>query len=147
MPTLSNAGVVEVIVDSTLEVEYLAERLVGPPGPATAQATEDTAGTAEIATQAEVDALIDDQRFITALKLANWAGRSQKFAQNIGDGVSTVITVAHNFNSRDVTVQVYRNSGDYETVVVQTHRPSLNEVQLVFDVAPAASAYSVVVRV
>jgi hypothetical protein len=116
-------------------------------GAATPQATEATAGKAEIATQAEVDALTDDQRFITPLKLANWSGRSEKFAQTIGDGSSTAITVTHNFNSRDVEVEVYRNSGNYDTVLVETRRTSVNAVQLVFDVAPASNAYAVVVRV
>jgi hypothetical protein len=33
MPTLSNSGTVEVIVDSVLEVQHISELSVGPPGP------------------------------------------------------------------------------------------------------------------
>lgn len=110
-------------------------------------ATEATAGIAEVATQAEVDALTDDSRFITPLKLANWSGRSRKMSQTIGDGAATSIAVTHNFNSRDVTVEVYRNSGNYDTVLVEVRRTSVNAVTIVFDTAPALNSYTVVVRV
>lgn len=116
-------------------------------GVTAAPASETVAGVAEIATQGEVDALTDDQRFITPLKLANWSGRSKKFEQTVGDGTSTSITVTHNFNSRAVQTEVYRNSGNYDTVLVETRRISVNAIQLVFDVAPAANAFAVVVRV
>lgn len=109
-------------------------------------ASEATAGIAEIATQPEVDALTDDARFITPLKLANWSGRSKKFSQVIGDAAATSITVTHNLNSRDVHTEVYRNSGNYDSVLVETRRTSVNAVTLVFDTAPALNSFVVVVR-
>lgn len=108
-------------------------------------ASETTAGTAELATQAETDAGTDDLRIVTPLKLANWSGRKLKFAQNIGDGSATSIPVTHNLNTRDVQVQVYRNSGNFDTVGVEVQRTSVNALAIVFASAPAANAYRVVV--
>lgn len=114
-------------------------------GTAAPAASETTAGTAEIATQAETDGGTDDLRIVTPLKLANWAGRKLKFSQNVGDGSATSITVTHNLNTRDVQVQVYRNSGNFDTVNVEVQRTSVNAVAIVFAAAPASNAHRVVV--
>ena len=114
-------------------------------GTAAPAASETTAGTAEIATQAETDTGTDDLRIVTPLKLANWAGRKLKFSQNVGDGSATSITVTHNLNTRDVQVQVYRNSGNFDTVNVEVQRTSVNAVAVVFAAAPASNAHRVVV--
>lgn len=110
-------------------------------------ASESSAGIAEIATQAEVDSGTDDQRFLTIAKLVASPFVKKKHAVNIGDGSATSFTVTHNFNTRDVIVQVFSNSGDYDTVMVDERRPTVNTVQIVFDasVVPAANAYRVVV--
>jgi hypothetical protein len=114
-------------------------------GTGSPSASETTAGIAEIATQTETNAGTDDQRFITPLKLANWSGRIRKHAADIGDGSATQFTVTHNFATRDVTVEVYRNSGNYDTVLCDIERTSTNAVRLTFAAAPAANAYRVVV--
>ena len=108
-------------------------------------ASETTAGIAEIATQAEVDAGTDDARIITPLKLASWSGRIRKYAASFGDGSATSYVITHNFNTRDVTVVVFPNSGTYDNVEVDVGRTSVNEVTLVFATAPASNAYRVVV--
>ena len=108
-------------------------------------ASETTAGIAEIATQAEVDAGTDDARIITPLKLATWSGRIRKYAASFGDGSATSYVITHNFNTRDVTVVVFPNSGTYDNVEVDVGRTSVNEVTLVFATAPTSNAYRVVV--
>jgi len=114
-------------------------------GTAAGAASEGSAGTAELATQAEVDTGTDDARIVTPLKLANWAGRKRKATATIGDGAATSFNLDHNFSSRDVSVEVYKNSGNYDSVLVDVTRPSVNRVTLTFAAAPALNSYNVVV--
>lgn len=114
-------------------------------GTSAAAATETTAGVLEIATQSETDTGTDDLRAITALKLNNWSGRRRKATATFGDGSATSFNIDHNFNTRDVQVEVYRNSGNYDSVLCDVTRPSVNRVTLTFAAAPAASAFNVVV--
>lgn len=108
-------------------------------------ASETTAGIMEIATQAETDAGTDDARAVPPLKLANWSGRKRKHSADVGDGSATQYTITHNFNTRDVQVEVFRNSGNYDTVLCDVERTSVNAVRLTFASAPASNAYRVVI--
>lgn len=114
-------------------------------GVVAAPATDTNAGVAEIATQAETDAGADDARFVTPAKLAGYVGRKLKLSQDVGDGSATQFTVTHNFNSRDVHVEVFRNSGAYDSVLCDVDRPSANAVRLTFAAPPAANAFRAVV--
>jgi hypothetical protein len=108
-------------------------------------ASETTAGIAELATQAEVDAGTDDLRIVTPLKLASWSGRIKKYSTNIGDGSATSYTITHSLNTRDVIIRVFPNSGTYDDVEVDVQRTSTTTATLVFATAPASNAYRVVV--
>ncbi|MFZ9654552.1 MAG: head decoration protein [Limnohabitans sp.] len=114
-------------------------------GTAAPGASETTAGIAEIATQAEVDAGTDDVRIVTPLKLATWSGRIRKVSANIGDGTNTTYTVTHNLNTRDVIVRVFPNSGQYDDIEVDVQRTGVNTVALTFVTTPASNAFRVVV--
>lgn len=133
----------QTAVNFTLDTDAVNWTSFGTSSPA---ATETVAGIAEIATQAETNAGTDDARFVTPLKLAASPWAKRQFTQNIGDGSATAYTVTHNLGTRDVTVEVYRNSGNYDTVLTEVRRTSVNAVQVVFDTAPAANAYRVIVR-
>ncbi len=109
-------------------------------------ATETASGIAEIATQAETDAGTDDLRFVTPLKLANSAFGTRKFNANIGDGSATSILVTHNLNTRDVECEIYRNSGNFDSVLAEIQRTSVNTVTVLFDTAPAAAAFRIMIR-
>jgi hypothetical protein len=108
-------------------------------------ASETTAGIAELATQAEVDAGTDDLRIVTPLKLATWSGRLRKVSTSVGDGSATSYVVTHNLNTRDVIIRVFPNSGEYDDVEVDVQRTSTTTATLVFATAPASNAYRVVV--
>jgi hypothetical protein len=108
-------------------------------------ASETTAGIAELATQAEVDAGTDDLRIVTPLKLATWSGRLRKVSTSVGDGSATSYVVTHNLNTRDVVIRVFPNSGEYDDVEVDVQRTSTTTATLVFATAPASNAYRVVV--
>jgi hypothetical protein len=114
-------------------------------GSAVGAASETSSGIAEIATQAETDTGTDDARFVTPLKLNAWANKTRRAQATIGDGTSTQFDVNHNFATRDVVVQVYQASGNYEQVTCDVSLPSTNSARLNFAAAPAANAYRVVV--
>lgn len=114
-------------------------------GTSVGAASETSAGIAEIATQAETDAGTDNDRIVSPAKLAGWSGRKLKHTANFGDGSATSFTFTHNFNTRDVQVEIYRNSGDYDTVVADVRRSSVNAVQVVMASAPTSNQFRVVI--
>lgn len=69
-----------------------------------------------------------------------------KKAFNVGNGAATTISCVHNLGTRDVIVQVYLNSGTFETVHVHAERTDANTVDLVFPSAPANNAYRCVIH-
>lgn len=114
-------------------------------GTVSAQATETSAGIAELATQAEVDAGTDDLRIVTPLKLATYANRKLKFSQLIGDGSATQYTVTHNLNTRDLVAIVRKNSGQYDEVIVDLEFPTVNTCVVRFASAPSSNAFAVII--
>jgi hypothetical protein len=59
-------------------------------------------------------------------------------------GVATSFDIDHNFNTRDVTVQVY-DITSYDTVFADIVRSTANRVIVTFSVAPGASSYRIIV--
>lgn len=68
-----------------------------------------------------------------------------KFADDVGDGASATVTVAHNLGTTDVVVEAYRNGDPWDTVIVEPRRPTDDTIELVFREAPDVDAYRVVV--
>lgn len=114
-------------------------------GTAAASASETVAGVLEIATQAETDTGTDDLRAVTPLKLATWSLAPKRYQGNAGDGSATQFTLTHNKNTRDVLVQVYRNSAPYDTIECDVERDTVNSVVVRFAAAPSSAQYRVVV--
>jgi hypothetical protein len=65
------------------------------------------------------------------------------YAGDVAAGTSPVVT--HNLNTRDVQVQVYRNSTPWDEVGCGVERTSVNAVTLQFGTAVSAAAYRAVV--
>lgn len=140
--TSAGATFRQTAVNFTLDTGNVLWTSFGTAAPA---ATETTAGIAEIATQAEVNAGSDNTRIVTPAGLAGWTGRPLKFQQLIGDGSATQYTVTHNLNTRDVQASVYRNSGAYDEVLCDVEYTTVNSVTVRFATAPASNAFRVVI--
>src|SRR6478735_1834998 len=125
----------QTAVNVTLGTTSLLWTSFGTSAPA---ASETTAGIAEIATQVETDAGTDDARMVTPLKLKTSKLFNKSFTATIGDGSATSFNIDHNFNTRAVVVEIYKNSGNYDTVIADVTRPSVNRVTVTFAVAPSA---------
>lgn len=115
-------------------------------GTSVGPASESSAGAIEIATQAEVDAGLSALLAVTPAYLAASPFVTRKFNQNIGDGSATSFTVTHNLGTRDIHVEVIRNSGNYDTVLAEVWRTTINSVTIVVDNAPTANALRVLIR-
>ena len=70
----------------------------------------------------------------------------KKFSQNIGNGALTAIEVTHSLGTRDVIVEVYRNSTPWDTVEPTVERTSTSIVTLRFNTAPTTEQFRVVVK-
>jgi hypothetical protein len=75
----------------------------------------------------------------------NISGFQQKIAQDIGDGISSAITITHNFSTRDIQVELYRNSNPWDTVFCDIERNTINTVVLRFANSPTLNQYRVVI--
>lgn len=108
-------------------------------------ATETTAGIAEIATQAETNAGSDDARFVTPLKLANYAGSAKRYSQSFGDGSSTSYAITHNLGTEDVQVYVRETGGSKRMAIAEVQHTNTNTVTILTDSAPASNSLRVTV--
>lgn len=96
-------------------------------------------GVVRLATSAETISMSDSTLAVTPSGLA-----SIRIREDVGDGNATSYLVEHNFNTRDVIVQVYDND-TYETVITDVVRTNLNSVTITFNVAPTTNAYRVLI--
>lgn len=137
----TNAGTTwrQSAVNGTIDSSTVTWASFGTGAPS---ASETTAGIAELATQAETDTGTDDARIVTPLKLATWSGRKRKATGTVGDGSATSFNIDHNFATRDVVVEVYRNSGSYDTIECEVQRSTTNRVILVFASAPTTNQFA-----
>jgi hypothetical protein len=72
-------------------------------------------------------------------------GGTRKHAALIGDNSSTTITVTHNFNTKDVVVEVYEVASGYEKVYPDIKHATVDTVDFVFASAPTTNQYKVVI--
>lgn len=116
-------------------------------GAAAGPASTTTAGIVEIATQAEVDAGSDAERVVTPATLINAAYNIKRFGTTIGDGTATSFTVTHNLGSDDVSVEVYKTTGNKEKVWCDIERPNANSIVIkTAPTVPALNSLRVVIK-
>ena len=140
--TDANTTFRQTAVNGTLETTSVTFVSFGTSAPT---ATESTAGITLLATQAKTDAGTDDASAVTPLKLKNWSGAPKRFAATFGDGSATSYTITHNLNTRDVVVNVFPTSGQYDNIICDVQRPTVNSVVLVVTPAPASNSLRAVI--
>lgn len=69
----------------------------------------------------------------------------RKYTADVGDGATLSYTVAHNFSTRDVTVQVFENGSPYAQVEADVEHTTSNTVTIKFAAAPTSNQYRVVI--
>lgn len=127
-------------VVGTTSVLFVSYGVAAPP------ASTGTPGTAALATQSQVDVGTSPNTIVTPLTLATWVGRLRKFSVTIGDGTATLFTATHNFNTKLVSVDVYRTNGAFDKIIVGVERPTVNTIQIRFEgFTPALGAFEVVI--
>lgn len=100
-------------------------------------------------TGAEIVALTQSSASVrsTLSAIKTFFGVGGKVVANIGDGAATSFNVAHNLNTRDVTVEVYRNGTPWDTVICDVARPDVNTVTISgFGTAPSLNLFTVVIK-
>lgn len=70
----------------------------------------------------------------------------RKFASDVGNGSLTTVGITHNLGTRDVRVEVYRNTTPWDTIICDVERPDGNNINLIFSVAPTTNQYRVTVQ-
>jgi len=104
-----------------------------------------TARTITLTGDASGSTTIDGTGNVTLATTVTSAGTAAKhYAGNVGAG--TAVVVNHALATRDVSVEVYRNSAPYDTVMCDVERTDTNNVTLRFASAVTASAFRVVVQ-
>ena len=143
--TLAGTSYRQSVVTGTLGVTALVFGAFGTSAPA---ASETVAGVSELATQAELDSNTGGARIVTsdAFNANKVLNRTKTFL--IGDASATSFNCDHNLNTRKVVVQVIRNSGNYDTVIVDNTRPTVNRVTVTFPATyvPSASEFMVIIQ-
>lgn len=127
---------VNFILD-TNPVTFVLAFSVTPPASTT------QAGAIEIATQGEVDTGTDTLRAVTPATLKDSSHIVKRNNIDFGDGSATQFDLTHNRNSKDVQVQIRKNSNDaliecyvmaldVNTIrVIATPAPAINELRAV----------------
>jgi hypothetical protein len=139
--TSAAATLRQTSVNFTLGSGAVAWTAFGTSAPA---ASETTAGVAEIATQAEVNAGSDALRFVTPATLAAYPSHMRRFAANFGDGSATQYDITHSLNTLDVHVEVFANATG-ASILCDVTRTSVNVVRLNFAAAPTSNQFRCVV--
>jgi hypothetical protein len=114
-------------------------------GTATPPASTTTAGSIEIATQAEVDTGSATNLAVVPDTLDKWSKAPKRFAQDFGDASATSYAFTHNLNTRDLQVQVRQTTGTFDEVICEVEFTTVNQITLRFNTAPALNSLRVII--
>lgn len=71
--------------------------------------------------------------------------KTSKFTQVIGNGTTTDFTITHNLNTLDTHVTVRENSAPYQVVIPDVYTVDVNNIGVMFSIAPIANQYKVII--
>ena len=71
----------------------------------------------------------------------------RKYATSIGDNSATTFTVTHNFDTKDVTVQIFENGASHAQIEADVEHSTTSAVTIKFASAPNTDEYRVVIVV
>lgn len=71
--------------------------------------------------------------------------KTSKFTQVIGNGTTTDFTITHNLNTLDTHVTVRENSAPYQVVIPDVYTVDVNNIGVMFSIAPTANKYKVII--
>jgi hypothetical protein len=134
---LTTNRTLNVVGDATLTVGADSVSVVSAPKWTTARSftlTGDVTGTV---------AAVDGTANVSIATTVAAGPGPKHYAGNVGAGTAPVIT--HNLNAKDVTVEVYRATTPWDTVICDVERTTVNTITLRFATAVADSAFRVVV--
>lgn len=114
-------------------------------GDAIPNATELTPGKIELATQAETNAGLDEEKAVTPKTLANFSGLNKFYTALVGDGTATTYAITHNLQTENIVVSVREAAGNKAEVNCEIRYVDTNNISLIFAVAPDIEAIKVVV--
>lgn len=66
-------------------------------------------------------------------------------SQTFGDNSSTTFGITHNFNTRAVSVEVFRTASPYDTINVEVLRNTVNQVTINTNNVPTTGEYTIVI--
>jgi len=81
---------------------------------------------------------------ISGQLIRNTINRTNRYVQNVGNGVSVSYIITHNLASRDIFIQVYNNNNfrvETPTITMET----VNTIKLEFTFPPSINQYRVVI--
>lgn len=109
-------------------------------------ASETTAGVSEYATQGETDAGTADDKTVTPLKLKTSPFAARGYSALVGDNSATSFNIDHNLGTKNVIVQMFRNSDGVE-VTPGVARTTTNRVVLTFGSTsvPGTDEYTILI--
>lgn len=145
-------GIVELATNTETQTGSDTQRAITPAGLSSRTATTTRTGLIELATQTEVNTATDNTRAVTPLTMATYVNNAisgiipvTTYSATVGNGSSTTLSVVHNFNTKDVMVEVYDTSND-NTVYTNVVRLDANTVNIVTNTAPLSNGLRVVVK-
>lgn len=97
-------------------------------------------GTEQIEPEAITAALLASD-----IPVSTFTGAIRRHAESVGDATNKAFTIGHGFSTRDVIVQVFRNTTPYDQVEATVEHTSTTEVTVSFEVIPTTNQYRVVV--